>query len=439
MPSGEYLHPRRYLFLQSHPSTFGKVVAERMRAAGADCRLINLSFGDRLFRAGTGAVDYTGRLADWPAFLERFLGSERITDIVYYADQRPYHRVARRLARPMGIRCFAYEFGYLRPDWITLEREGMGAWSHFPDDPDLVEQLARDHAAPGERGRYPYGFAAEAVNEVTYHLTPVFLPFFYPHYERDRFYHPLLEYPSYIPKLLRRRGARRAAERVIDRLARGDAPYFVVIMQMQGDYQVRRSGPYRRLHEMIAAVTRSFAAAAPSGHRLVFKMHPLENGMENWPGVIRAQAAAQACEERVDVIDGGDLQRLFRNCSGVVTLNSTAGLTAVTQGVPVKTLGVAVYDMPRVTYQGPLDRFWREAEPPTRATVDALVKLLAATIQVKGNFFTRPGREVAAAEFTRRLLSDDVANGGAFVDPPPRLAKARCLGVPGLDDEFDVG
>ena len=439
MISGELPAPRVYLFLHSHPSLFNKVLVERMRAAGAECHLINLSLGDRLFRHGTGAVNFRGRLRDWPRFLAAFIRDKRVTDIVYYADQRPYHRIARTVARDHGVRCFAYEFGYLRPDWITLEREGMGVLSHFPDDPDLVERLAAevgDHQPPNHR--YPFTFAAEAVNEVTYHLTPVFLPFLYPHYVRDRFYHPLVEYVSYLPKLFRRRRNHRRANAVIRQLVAAGTPYFVVVMQMQGDYQVRRSSPYRRLHDCIDQIIESFGRHAPAGSRLVFKMHPLENGIENWPAVIRARSVAGGCGDRVDVIDGGDLSALLHDCRGVVTLNSTAGLTALIEGVPVKTLGIAVYDMPRVTFQGPLDAFWHEARPPERRTVKALVELLAATIQVKGNFFTPAGRAAAAAEVTRRLTSADVHNFGAFVDPPPRLEKARRLGVPGADDALEI-
>jgi capsular polysaccharide export protein len=438
MSSAELSAPRVYLFLHAHPSFFDKVLVREMRAAGATCRLINLSLGDRIFRSGTGAVDYRGRLRGWPRFLADFIDAERVTDIVYYADQHPCHRLARAVARARGVRCFAYEFGYLRPDWITLEREGMGVLSHFPDDPDLIERLAATVDRRDRQVRYPYTFAAEAVNEVTYHLAPVFIPFLYPHDVRDRLHHPLVEYLSYVPKLARRRRDHEVAHRLIAQLTGGGVSYFVVIMQMQGDYQVRRSSPYPRMRDLITTVLGSFVRCAPADHRLVFKMHPLENGLGNWPGVIRAEAAARGCGERVDVIDGGDLSALFRSCRGVVTLNSTAGLTALTHGVPVKALGIAVYDMPRVTFQGPLDHFWRAPTPPRRATVDALVTVLAACIQVKGNFFTPEGRAAAAQEFTRRLLSDDVHNGGAFVDPPPRLEKARRLGVPGADDTVHI-
>ena len=52
------------------------------------------------------------------------------------------------------------DFGYLRPDWIVLERDGMGAESRFPRDPDtdyvkrIVGVAGEEYGAePGRSGR----------------------------------------------------------------------------------------------------------------------------------------------------------------------------------------------------------------------------------------------------------------------------------------------
>jgi capsular polysaccharide export protein len=426
MPPGT----RVFLFLQSHPSFFGREVVRHMRGKGQTCHVVNLYLGDWWFRLGTGAVNYTGSLADWPDWLETFIDRHRITDIVYYADQRPYHRIARKIARARGIDCTAYEFGYLRPDYITLERGGMGPFSHFPDDPDQIERLASDLPDRMPDGYYPYGFSDEAVNEVSYHLIPWFLPFLFPRYRRDRLYTPLTEYISYIPKLLLKRRRMREADRVVEARCADNAPFFTVIMQMQGDYQVRRAAAYPHLNDMVNEVLASFAEHAPEDARLVFKMHPLENAVERRPRNIRRAAVDHGLAERVDVIDGGNLTRLYNRTSGIVLLNSTAGLTGILQGIPVKTLGIAIYDMPRLTHQGPLDSFWTAPQRPDPNTAAAFRKLLTTSIQVKGNFFTPAGRAAAVPEFARRLIEGDINSHGAFVEPPPRLAKARAMSVP---------
>src|SRR5699024_380871 len=121
----------------------------------------------------------------------------------YYADQQAYHRVAGAVARDMGINAIAIEFGYLRPDWLTIERNGMGVYSHFPDDPARIRAIAADAPAPDLTVRYPYSFTAEAVAEVTFNLANVFLRPLYPFFNADKYYHPFVDYLSWGPRAIR--------------------------------------------------------------------------------------------------------------------------------------------------------------------------------------------------------------------------------------------
>lgn len=422
--------PQIFLFLQPHPSRFGNRLVKHMRQRGVPCMVINLSLGDWICTLGLGAYNYTGKVRDWRVFLERFIDTHGITDIVYYADQRPYHRIARSIGRHRGLNVYAYEFGYFRPDWITVERGGMGVFSHFPDDPALIRTLAAELKSEEPGGYFPYTFRDEAVYEVIYHLVPFFLPFFFPHYRKDRYYNPLLDYLSYLPRLMRSKQNKRIADTEIGTLTETGDRFFVVVMQMQSDYQIRRASPYTHLSEMISEVLQSFAQYAPGDSKLVFKLHPLDNGYENWPGVIARIAAEKGCADRVITIDGGNLQTLYDHCDGVVLINSTAGLPALAGGLCVKVLGTAIYDIPEITFQGELDAFWTTDYRPDPETYAALTKLLKASVQVKGNFFTRSGQEAAIPELARRLIEGDVNSYGAFVDPPPRLHRAKQIGIP---------
>ncbi|WP_305989273.1 capsule biosynthesis protein [Roseibium sp. MMSF_3544] len=421
--------PKKFLFLQSHPSLFGRQVIKYLRESDVDCSIINLSLSDWGYRIGLRADNYWGTLANWPDYLRTYLKKKQITDLVYYADQRPYHRIAYKISRELKINTFSYEFGYLRPDWITLERGAMGPFSHFPNKPALIRKLASDldQNLPGEH--YPYTFFSEAFNEVAYNFVPALFPVFFPFYQRDRYYHPFRDYPSYIPRLLTTRFRETNARLTIQDLKRRKASYFVVPMQMQNDYQVRNHAGYLHLSEMVEEIISSFVRSSPTDQHLVFKVHPLDNSIEQWPKVIRQTAERYQCQSRVIVIDGGNLVELFRHSKGVVLLNSTSGLQALQQGIPVKVLGISVYDVDGMTCQNPLDQFWKKPTPPDRPLVNDFVRLLAASIQVKGNFFSARGRRVAVPEFARRLVEGDVNSHGAFVEMPPRLEKARQLGV----------
>jgi capsular polysaccharide export protein len=421
---------RTVLFLQGHPSTFASDVAREIEKRGGRALRINFCWADKLFWRAGNAVDYRGTLDDWPEFLRAFISRERVTDVVYYADRLPYHRAAATVARDMGVLTATYEFGYLRPDWITLERGGMSAFSHFPRDPAAIRRIAAAVPEPDLVERYVYTFLDEAVAEVTYNLAAILGRPFYRHYESDKYYHPLLDYLSYIPRLLASRSAKKHANAVVSRLIEQKTAFYLCPMQMQNDYQLRANSAYRHQSEMLEEVIASFAANAPGESHLVFKLHPLDNGIEGWPRIVAELTRTHGVTDRVHLILGSDLKTLITNSRGIVVVNSTVGVHAIRHGRPVKVLGAALYDITGLTFQQPLDDFWRAATPPDPELCKAFVRAMAGTIQVKGNFFTRAGRAIAVPEFATRLLEGRVNAARAFVDPPPRLSRALALGVP---------
>jgi capsular polysaccharide export protein len=145
-------------------------LANEIERLGHRALRIHLCAGDALYWIGRPSVSYRGRLSAWPRYLSAFIAREGVTDIVYFADRLPYHRAARQVARACGVRAVTFEFGYLRPDWITLERSGMSAQSHFPEDPGTIRRIAAEVSAPDLNERYRYGFLAEAANEVAFNL-----------------------------------------------------------------------------------------------------------------------------------------------------------------------------------------------------------------------------------------------------------------------------
>ena len=90
----------------------------------------------------------------------------------------------------------------------------------------------------------------------------------------------------------------------------------------------------------------------------------------------------------------------------------------------MKVLGAAIYDMPGLCFQGPLDRFWREATPPDPELRDSFVRAIAATIQIKGGFFSKSALEAAVATAADRIEKRELNQPDAYVDVPPRLIPA---------------
>ncbi len=398
-----------FLFLQGLPTAFFSRIARELSALGCEVVGINLCVGDQMFWCGPHTVNYRGRLADWPDFIGAFLDKNTITDIVLVGEQRSYHKHAIAAAQARGVRVTVTDFGYLRPDWITLERDGMSGNSRFPKDPERILRLAQALPKAELQRRYTDGFWRMAWGDMLYHFGNYFLWWLFPHYRRPyKRDHPLLHYPSIGRRLLFSGRNHAHAARRLSALQAANTRYFVFPLQLENDFQIVAYSPFARLEEAIRRVVQSFAAHAAAEVRLLVKVHPLDPGLKNWKKLVYRLANELAIGDRLDYVDGGDLDDIIRGSVGMISVNSTAGIRALQIGSPVMTLGDAVYDVDGLTYQGDLDNFWREAQAPDAALVDAFINALAGTVQIRGVYYSEPGLSAAVRAAVERLYGQKV-------------------------------
>lgn len=394
---------RAFLFLQGPSSPLFAKCAARLEKQGHTCLRINLNAGDWIFWRRCGGTNYRGRPDHWPAFVRDFMVRNSVTDLLLLGEERPHHKVAVLAAKALSIDIHVIEMGYLRPDWVIFERDGVSSNSRFPRDPVLIRKLAAGLPEPDWTVRYRQSFLAEAGYDLLYNLPNVFFWFLFPHYRRHALFHPLAEYAGWCLRLLRKKRAERVAHALSARLLDGEHSFFVYPLQLQTDYQLRAHSPFAGQQDAISQVLSSFAAHAPPDHHLLVKLHPLDNGLIDWQSNISAQAQRYGIGGRVHVIDGGNLDRLIDGAQGLVTVNSTSAIAALRKNKPVKTLGQAVFDTPGLSYPGSLDAFWENPFPAESALVGAFLKLLAAEYQVRGNFYSKAGSSAAACAIAVRL------------------------------------
>lgn len=409
-----------FLFLQGPSSPLFAKIAERLEMAGHPSFRINLHAGDSLFWRRPGGIAWRGRPDAWGVFVREVMESRAIGALVLLGEERPYHAEAIRAARERGVAVFVVEMGYLRPDWVTLERDGMSSNSRFPNDPAAILAAARDLPEPDWTRLYRQTFLSEALYDLAYNLPSVFLGFLHPHYRRHALYHPLAEYAGWIVQLAgeKRRHAEAAAMTMA--LKAAGRPWFVYPLQLETDFQLRAHSPYHSQKQAIAEVLSSFAAHAPPETRLAIKVHPLDNGLISWKRFITERSGRLGITGRVDYFGGGDLGALIAGCSGIVTVNSTAALHGLRDGIPAKVLGAAIYDIAGMTDQQPLDAFWKTPHRPEPDLTAAFYRLLAASIQVRGNFYSDAGTTAAAEAIAERLLSGTVNLPGGDSGHAPR-------------------
>lgn len=409
-----------WLFLQGPSSPLFMKIADRLGAAGHACFRINLHAGDQLFWRRSGAIAYRGRPENWGAFIRAVIRTRKIGNLVLLGEERSYHAEAIRAARDAGASIFVVEMGYLRPDWVTIERDGMSSNSHFPNDPVAILAAAKDLPEPDWTRLYRQTFLAEALYDLAYNIPSVFAGFLYPFYRRHALFHPLAEYAGWIVQLATEKRRHASAATDLALLKSSGGRWFVYPLQLQTDFQLRVHSPYNGQSQAIAEVLSSFAAHAPRDAHLAIKVHPLDNGLIGWQRQIVARAKQLGIGARVHYFGGGDLHALLEGCSGIVTVNSTAALHGLREGIPAKVLGAAIYDIAGMTDQRSLDEFWLAPEQPDPTLTSAFYRLLAASIQVRGNFYSEAGTAAAADAIARRLLEGTVNQPGGDSGGVPR-------------------
>lgn len=390
---------RVFLFLQGHPSKLWQELADALEAYGHTVKKIHLSLADLLFWRHDGVKWYWGRQKKWSEWLDVYLVKAGITDVVYYNDRFPYHETAMHVAQRRGLRTWCIEFGYLRPDWITLEPGGMGERSRL-----RTARMDRLHwlgTQPDMMPKFEHRFVKEAVHEVTYNLVRSLtrpITFFY---RPDFAVSPLLEYLGWFRHALNSRADACESFELEEMVREHLFPYYLFAMQMDGDYQVRasnRGGMCGVLEEAIS----SFATHAPKDCRLLVKAHPLEGGLRNWRKRVGEISRQHGVEDRVTYFRGGCLRTFLIYAEGLVVLNSTSGLEALKLGTPTMVMGSSVYERDGLTHQSALDTFWTSPNTVSPVMLSQFLKALSL-IQVKGSFYDKVGREQAIKEMTRRM------------------------------------
>ena len=348
---------RAFLFLQGPPGPFFRLLAAEVEARGVAVHRINLSGGDRCDWPD-GAVDFLDQFAEWPAFFDRFLLDHKITDLLLFGDCRPYHVSAHGVAAQRGVRTHVLEEGYLRPDWMTLELEGVNARSSLSRDKSWFIEQAKRLPPEDELAPITASFRRRFRDSYWYYHKVVTGRLRYPNYRSHRSGSLIMEGLGWLWKFSRAQDRVRKAEVVLERLE-GKA-IFVLPLQLSGDYQIRTHSSFPDMQSAAAYAISSFAAHAPADSHLLLKAHPLDCSFFSWPRFVDQHARRQGIEGRLHFVDGGDLDKIARDARGLVCVNSTSATLALSHDTPVCTLGEAIYNINGLTHQKHLDTFWSE-------------------------------------------------------------------------------
>ena len=403
------LSHQRVLLLQGPMGPFFERLAAALRAQGQQVWKVNFNGGDDHFFRADGVLRFHEPMERWPARLLEWLRLWQVDAIVLFGQSRPWHEAAIQAAQWAGVSVFVFEEGYVRPDFVTLEHDGVNAESYLSRDPAFYAGLTPVALpAPQPTGQR---FRDAAGHAVAYALALWWGRKAYPHYQHHRCLHPLREGLRWVRGGLRK-WACRWQER--DALAFLAAPaqhkrFFLVPLQVHNDAQIVHHSPFGDVAEFIDQVMASFARHAPADTALVIKHHPLDRPYKDYAEQIRARVAELGLGHRVMYVHDLHLPTLLKHARGVVTVNSTTGLQSLYHGTPVITLGECLYDLPGLVHGGPLESFWREPGPVDAELFQRFRNHLICETQLNASFYGAAPGLPSSTETSRRRASSVVA------------------------------
>lgn len=383
----------RILLLQGPIGHFFHDISLWLQSQGKTVYKINFNAGDEYFysNANSNTFAYRESLDQFEEYLHSLCQAEKIGAVVCFGDNRHYHKVAKIVCQDLTISYWAFEEGYFRPDYITLEKDGVNAFSPIPRDKDFFEDICPKVPEPITPEKVAQGFLPLAKLAICYYWNAYTKRRQYPYYQ----HHRILNIRYYI-KLWAISGIKRFNYALRDhsfakKVEQGKfGNFYILPLQVYDDSQVRVHSDYSSVESFLTVVLDSFVKYAPSDLTLIVKHHPMDRGFIDYGKVIKHYLKQYpALKKRLYYIHDVPMPVFLRYGKGMVTLNSTSGISALLHNMPVITLGRAHYNIPGLTDQGKLDNFWQQPQQPNMELFSAYRRFHLNKTHINGSFYNR--------------------------------------------------
>jgi len=383
---------KRVLLLQGPMGPFFWRLRKDLEAAGADVHKVNLCAGDQFFYPRK-AHAFRGTLEGWPQFLTDLIATHRFDAVMLFGDCRPYHIIVPHVLRFLKVQIYVFEEGYLRPDFLTIERGGVNNFSSLPRDASFYRRYEPSPEEAPAPGHAPHSFFWWAVFAIVYAVANFAFAWRYPRYQHHRPLNPFHQGFLWARSAWRKLWFRFRERNILHALnEEKSGRYFLVPLQVHTDSQLLVHSRFITITEFIELVLRSFAEYAEPDQCIVFKHHPMDRGHVDYGRVLKRLAEKYQLEGRVIYVHDLHLPTLLDHARGTVVINSTVGLSSVLHKTPVCVLGDSVYDLPGLTHQGSLDGFWNDPGVVDYPLFQRFRAWLLAHNQANGSFHQRlPG------------------------------------------------
>jgi capsular polysaccharide export protein len=356
---------KNILLLQGPMGNFFNTLDHKFMHFGANTFRIGLNAGDEFFADANHYTPFKGKVDEWNSFIFHFYKEHSIDMIFSLGDCRFYQSEAIKVAKKNNIEVFIFEEGYIRPNFITLEKNGVNANSSLPRERIFYDTLKYKNPINCDNedikkigNTYKY-MAKQAI--YYYFFGNIFF-FKYPYYKHHRIFFIVTEFFYGIRNYLRKQKYKwqeRDAEQLYKTTL--SKKYYFVALQTYEDFQVSSHSDYSSIEEFIEEIMISFSKYAKEETFLVLKHHPMDRGKKNYKKFIESKAKILNISKRVKVIYDLHLPTLLKNAIATVTINSTVGISSLYHKIPTFCTGRSFYDIKGLTTSAEgitLNDFW---------------------------------------------------------------------------------
>ena len=412
---------RRIFCVGSPFGLFFRDFSLALENAGCKVHRVVFDAGDFAATRARNRIVFAGGPEEWPRFVDTMLRRFKIDGVITFNDAHYREAGALAAAKQLGIRSYVLEHGYLRPHWITFEREGVNAHSKLPRD---IEFYRRQNAAAHDSVAFPFKLRGVVLNTMAHFACAIAgapLLRYDSRYYGDPVSRQALGYAGEIVRRWVRPGSGEVV--ALDALKHGPGKVHLCLLQKPGDVQLLKHSRFGGNLAYLGAVLQSFATSAPPDDRLIVKQHPLDYGKESSESFVKRLGGELGIADRITFIRNISIEKVMPLIATAVTINSTAGLACVMANKAVKCLGDAIYDFEGLTFQAPLDDFWKEGAAAAPEDIAHFVNYLKATSQFSGGFETASARKVLIPALVQAIMKDSLVRHAAPVAIPAPVPK----------------
>jgi capsular polysaccharide export protein len=383
---------KNILLLQGPMGSYFNTLNIRFINEGAKVFRIGFNAGDEYFSKKDSYTGYKDTPRNWPIYVNEYFQKNKIDKLFVFGDCRFYQKNAIEIARKLDIEVYVFEEGYIRPNFITLEKYGVNGYSPQAKDRAFYDNLVFDDNFVKEVKsaiKFKPTFVKLAREAIIYYWLVNLFYFRYPHYIHHRNISLWDEFQAGCKNIFRKYKYKISEKGLNEKFGSElSKKYYFVPLQTHGDFQIKTHSKYKNIEAFIKEVIESFAKHSPKDTLLVFKHHPVDRGRRNHANLIRNLAYVLGVKDRVVVTWDIHLPTFLKNAIGTIVINSTVGISSLYHKTPTICLGTAIYDIEGLTSCDlTIDEFWTKYKEVDTELFTKYRNYLIQTTQINSNFY----------------------------------------------------